>query len=188
MKCNKTVEINYFEDLPYKIVWICEDKKNFNSETIYKRNYLTDKIRNISVKNDEIMHFSVANYLNNIIRFRNEDFCKKIGTNFWKINSIENITIYIQEDTQKCFDKDLFYIGKKYYRVFQIYLYWAKLFLSKIKIDTYYDKIFYKKVIVYNQDKPFNYQQQIYNFLLCCKKVEFLPELIPEVLKFICFV
>ena len=209
METNKIVEINQVEGVSHKIIWIYQDINFFaNNSTrdtyiTFKRQFYNDslleygnfdEITNIKVQNNKLTSFHITNCLDFDDKLQEKDFCKKIGFNLWEINSFtENNkrTLYINEETKKCFNKELIPVEKKFFQTLRIYLYWANFFLNIIKLDTFYEKIFLKKVVVFRQDKknnPLIYRSEVNNFLLCCNKIEFLPELIPEVLKFISFI
>ena len=197
---NKTVEITCIENVPYKIVWIYLSK-NSNSFVTYKRSYKNkevrsygkyDKCTDITLKNNEISSFSAINCsdFNFENKLQNYDFCKKIGNSFWKINSFIDVIFYVDEKLQTCFDTNLIPSSPKVYRTFEVYNFWAISNLNSMKIDTYYDKLYQRKVVVYRQNKknnPLVNRSKVINFLLCCNRKEFLPELIPEVLKFITY-
>lgn len=198
MNPNKTVEVTCVEGTSYNIVWIYQDEKFKNSCITYKRQFMDkdmflkvspDKVTNITLKNDKLLSFNVLGYEeeNKLCN----TFCKNIGHSLWKINSFLDTIFYADEALEKCFDKDLMSIEKIYFRILKIYLFWANFFLDIIKIDTYYDKVFLNKVLVYRQNKKENKLvnlEQVSQFLLCCNRLDFLPELIPEVLKFITYI
>ena len=199
MNLNKTVEVTYIKGTSRKIVWIYQEEKFKNSYITYKRKFfnegmfdygISDKITNITVKNNQLASFDVVNYLEEKNESRNT-FCKNIGRDLWKISSFLDTIFYVDKASEKCFDKDLMSIENIYFRILKIYLFWANFFLGVIKIDTYYDKVFLRKVLVYRQNKKENKLvnlEQVNQFLLCCNRLDFLPELIPEILKFVSYI
>lgn len=194
---NKTIEISHIENLPYKIAWI-HTSKNKNSFITYKKTYKNiegrncgkfDKCTDITLKDEKIKSFSVINCEDHVFenKMQNYNFCKKLGPGLWKISSLIDTSFYVDDKLKTCFDNDLVPILPRSYQIFETYIYWVNINLNSIKIDTYYDKIYLKKIIIYGENKKPN-RNEVENFLLCCNRVVFLPELIPEILKFIRYI